>query len=81
MSLSEINRRLDNYFEVRKNLWTAFIVLTGGIVALALRNTDISTKIFLISAGFFADLFLMHSITKINESVETLLNRLKGETL
>ncbi|MDD3014608.1 MAG: hypothetical protein PHC34_12980 [Candidatus Gastranaerophilales bacterium] len=74
----DISKRIDNCFEVRKNLWTSIVVLTGSIVALTL-NIDSFIKFFWISLGAFADFILIYSTIKINENIEKLLNKLEEE--
>ena len=72
----EINRKIDNYFEIRKILWTAIIILTGGVVTLTL-HIDSFIKSFWIVLGFIAELIFVYSITKINENIEELLAKLE----
>lgn len=71
----EIIKRIDNCFEVRKNLWTTIVILTGGIVALTL-NIDSNIKLIWIILGVIADFSFVFSIYKININLEKLLNRL-----
>jgi len=49
-------------------------------VALTL-NADSAIKVFWTSVGFFADIILIYSVIRINENIETFLNKLKGEKL
>lgn len=76
MNNIQTNRKIDNHFELRKTLWTAFIVLTGGIAALLL-NLDSNIKLFLLIIGILADIVLISSITYQNNQIEKLLNQLQ----
>lgn len=78
MNEKEINKIIDNCFEIRKNLWATIVILTGGIVALTL-NLDSVIKFIWISLGAFTDLIFIYSVIKINETIEKLLNKLEGE--
>jgi len=36
MDNNALNKRIDNYIDIRKNLWTAIIVTSGGLGGLLL---------------------------------------------
>lgn len=66
-----VNRKIDNYIEIRKNLWTAFIALTAGIATLLL-NVDSIIKTILIVLGSLGEVILIHSITSTNQRIDNL---------
>lgn len=79
---NEINQKLLNYIEVRKNLWTATIILTGGLAGLLLNMSNLTMnyasfiKIGLLTIGVPLNLLFLYSITSINKSIQRLLNKL-----
>ncbi|MFH0703006.1 MAG: hypothetical protein V2B14_05655 [bacterium] len=85
MNREVINKRIDNLIEIRKNLWTAFIILTGGTAGLLLSinfihsiNTYMKAGLFM--AGFLADYFLFNIIISCNIKIAKLFTKLeKGE--
>ncbi|MFH0702452.1 MAG: hypothetical protein V2B14_02795 [bacterium] len=85
MNREVLNKRIDNLIEIRKNLWTAFIVLTGGTAGLLLsinfiHNINTYMKAGLFMTGFLADCFLINNISSCNIKIAKLFNKLeKGE--
>jgi len=69
--------KISNYKDIRRNLWTAIVLLTGGIVALSM-NMDSFIKIFWFISGTLSDLFFAYSLIKLNESIDSLLSKLGG---
>lgn len=83
-----IFKKIDNCFEIRKNLWTTLIVLNGGIAGLILSmsslllNTFGLIKIALLIIGIIIDYFLFQATSWNNEKLLTLLNKIEtGEQL
>ncbi|MDD3013441.1 MAG: hypothetical protein PHC34_07030 [Candidatus Gastranaerophilales bacterium] len=73
-----INRKIDNYIEVRKNLWTSFIALTAGIATLLL-NVDSIIKIILIILGGLGEVLLIQSISSTNQRIDNLITELENK--
>ena len=63
-----LKQKINNHMDIRKNLWTAFIILTGGIIGLAL-NIDSIIKIFLLFIGFLSELLLVYSFIINNREI------------
>ncbi len=67
---------------VRKNLWTAIIILTGGLAGLLLSMSDLTmnyvsfVKISFAVMGIFAEFFFFHTLTVVNSQIQELLNKL-----
>jgi len=81
-----INKKIDNYFEIRRSLWTVLIVLNGGIAGLFLSignfslNLSIYIKLALLFIGGLLDYLFIKSITAINNDIAKLFNQIeKGE--
>ena len=70
-----INKKIDNYFEIRKSLWTAIIVLTGGITGLLLSISVFSItipniiKLSVIFLGGVLDYLLIMGIASLNSDI------------
>jgi heme O synthase-like polyprenyltransferase len=73
-----INKKIDNYIEIRKNLWTSFIALTAGIATLLL-SVDSIIKIILIVVGSLGEIILIHSITSTNQRLDNLITELEDK--
>lgn len=69
---------ITNDQETRKNLWTAFIVLTGAVGTMVL---DINTpaKVGLIGVGTLLDFILIYFISSVNTEINENINLLKRE--
>ena len=72
-----ILEKISNYKDIRRNLWTAIVLLTGGIVAITM-NMDSYIKIFWFILGTLSDLFFAYSLIKLNENIDNLLMKLGG---
>ena len=44
MTKESVNKKIDNCFEIRKSLWTAIILLTGGLCGV-IFSIDFSVNI------------------------------------
>lgn len=70
-----INKKIDNYFEIRKSLWTAVIVLTGGITGLLLSISEFSItipniiKLLIIFFGGILDYLLIMGVSSLNSDI------------
>ena len=78
MNKIAINKKIDNYIEIRKNLWTSFIALTAGIATLLL-SVDSIIKIILIVVGSLGEIILIHSITSTNQRLDNLITELEDK--
>jgi hypothetical protein len=73
MELEYLKQKITNLIENKKILWTAIIVLTGGIASLII-NLDSLIKIILVLIGFIGDYVLINSVIQINQQIDKLLN-------
>jgi len=61
MDKEDIKYEINNYIEIRKNLWMAVIVLTSGLVGLVINITDFKflisdyVKVILLIVGIIID--------------------------
>lgn len=82
LSRDTIKTVITNNQETRKNLWTAFIVLTGAIGTLVL-DIDTVVKTGLITVASLLEIaliYFIYSVNKeINENVKLLKQEDKGE--
>jgi len=79
-----IYKKIDNLVEIRKTLWTAFIVLTGGIFGLILNimspfkfNIEFLIKLFIIFIGFYSEYVLISIISDNSKDINNLFNKLE----
>ena len=86
MDKDSILKKVDNLIEIRKSLWTATIVLNGGIAGLILSIGDFSLslgtyiKLALLFLGGLLDYLFINSITTANNDIAKLFTQLeKGE--
>jgi len=70
-----IFKKIDNYIEARKSLWTTVIVLSGGIVGLILTISNLFAsisnivKILIIIIGGLLDYFFILTIIILNKEI------------
>jgi len=69
--------------EIRKTLWTAFIVLNGGLGGLIVNlspfnfKIEFIIKIVILFLGLFFYYFLLTSIADVSNSLKKLFNKLE----
>lgn len=77
------DKEFENLIDIRKNLWTTFIVLSGGLSGLLFNlveaskvNLVFAIKTLIMLLGSIAVYFLFISIIEINNRIEqNLYNR------
>jgi len=80
-----IFKKIDNIIEIRKNLWTTVIVLTGGLAGLLLTMLDFNfglsylIKLLLFVLGFIMNVFFVINLSDCNKSINYLLNKLEKD--
>lgn len=82
-----IYKKIDNLIEQRKILWTAFVVLTGGILGLFFNAISpfrldiiLILKLFVAATGVFFDYILISSIADNRKEIDNLFNKIeKGD--
>lgn len=86
MHYETTSKKIDNCIEVRKNLWTAIIVLSGGLGGLILTistfnlNIDSLLKLILLVLGISVNYFLFKNLSDCNKEIMVLFKKLdKGE--
>lgn len=80
MNEKQIYKKIENYIEIRKSLWTASIVLTGGIITVLFNLNPISLlKIVLLTIGIGLDAIFISSIIEINQDIYKLIKKLGEE--
>jgi len=75
MAKENIIQEINNCIELRKNLWTAFIILTGGLISLIL-NVDNFIKLILIIIGSIVWIALIYSVSLINKEIKFYIKQL-----
>jgi hypothetical protein len=73
--LKQIEEKISNYKDIRKNLWATFILLTGGIATL-LIDINSFIKIILLLVGVLFESSLIFSISIFNEKIEFLIKQI-----
>jgi len=82
MSNEQIKQKINNYIEVRKNLWTAILLLSGGIAGLFLSFSSLGSvfsfilRYLLFLIGLYIDIMLLKMSKECNGSIAKLLNKL-----
>ncbi|OGH98955.1 MAG: hypothetical protein A2039_09840 [Candidatus Melainabacteria bacterium GWA2_34_9] len=85
MDREDIKYEINNYIEVRKNLWTAIIVLSGGLTGLLLNIQNIKMNlagiifIVLLLAGSFLDYLFVKMLGEVNTDIQNCIVSLKKE--
>lgn len=80
-----IYKKIDNFIEIRKNLWTTVIVLSGGIAGLAVSLSDFAfniggfIRLALFLIGAYLDYFFVNSIIDTNKEINKLMISVEGE--
>ena len=76
-------KKIDNCFEVRKNLWTTVIILSGGISGVILTGFSFTLigviKIILIILGIILDYFFIMSIVSANKELHEYFKLIETE--
>jgi hypothetical protein len=78
MELEYLKLQINNLMDVRKNLWTAIIVLTGGLSGLLLTVNNFSlnyitiTKIVLLILGALTNYFFLKNLSACNSDLTKL---------
>ena len=78
MNKNEIKAQLNNLINCRNNYWTAFLVTSGGTMALFFNADNLIKIIFvLIGALLSIILFILH--IDLNKNINKLINTLNEE--
>jgi hypothetical protein len=72
--------KFNYYITVKNNLWTAFLVLTGGLAGLALNLDSLIKYLFLVT-GFIIEYFLIKIINSNNSQLQVLLKKIDEENI
>jgi len=80
MNNDSIKQRITNHIEIRKNLWTANIVLLGGLATVLLNFTSIMSFILIVT-GLIFEIILFQSLVYQNIRIEILLKLLENENV
>ena len=75
MNEKQIIKKIENYIELRRILWTTAIVLTGGIITILL-NLDSLLKVGLVIFGIGMDIIFISSIIEINQDIHKLIKKI-----
>ncbi len=70
--MKSAEEKIDNYKDIRRNLWNAFIVLTGGMATI-LIDLNHPIKIILLIVGAVFEYGLMSNISKCNKIIDNLI--------
>ena len=85
MDREDIKYEINNCIEIRKNLWTALIVLTGGLAGLLLNmynvklNIEGIIKVGLFISGFVFDYLIFIMLGEVNTEIKELITKFKKE--
>jgi hypothetical protein len=77
MNEKQTSKKIENYIELRKNLWATAIVLTGGIITILL-NLDSLLKLGLVIVGVGVDIIFINLIIEINKDINKLIKKIGG---
>jgi len=83
MDKEDIKYEINNYIEIRKNLWMAVIVLTSGLVGLVINITDFKflisdyVKVILLIVGIIIDYSFISGINSVNKEIKKLIIKLR----
>ncbi len=75
MAKENVIQEINNYIEIRKNLWTAFIILTGGLITLIL-NIHSFIELILLIIGSTAWIALIYTVGLINKEIKFYIKQL-----
>ena len=78
MNKNEIQGQLNNLINTRNNYWTAFMVTSGGTMALFF-NADNLIKIIFILVGALLSIMLFILHIDLNRNINKLINELSDE--
>lgn len=86
MNYTLIKEKIENYKDIRRNIWTAILLLTGGLAGLLLAMGDLvfniagTIKVSLFIIGVFLDALLMNYVADCSKEIIKLLSLIeKGE--
>ena len=74
--MNDFEISITNLINLRTNLITIIIVLTGGLVGLVLSDVNIFATLFFIIPGLYFDILFIINVININQ----LINKKIGET-
>ena len=83
MNKDYLKEKINNYQDVRKNLWTVVILLSGGITGLIYKVVHFSLTpnsfldILMLIIASLLDYYFLISVSFHNEEIIKLLNILK----
>ena len=80
MNNDSIKQRITNHIEIRKNLWTANIVLLGGLATVLLNFNSVMSFILIVT-GLIFEIILFQSLVYQNIRIEILLKLLENENV
>lgn len=80
MTKEAIKLKIENHKDIRRNVWTAIIVLTGGLAMLVL-NLDSMTKLVVFIMGIILNYMFFKAIVYNNSQVEALIKSIEKEGL
>ena len=70
---------ITNLIHLRTNLITIIIVLTGGLVGLALSKMNLLILLFLIVPGIYFDFLFIVNVININNLINKKMRRINNE--
>lgn len=85
MEKEDIKQKINNYIEIRKNIWTSVIVLTGSLAALIINIADSKflisgyLKIIFVVIGGIIDYAFISGINSMNNEINKLITKLGKE--
>jgi len=71
-----LKEKIKNYIEIRKNLWTAMLGLTGGVTALSIALDNPAKIGFAITGAIFLTLTII-SIKLTNEEINRVIKQME----
>jgi len=85
MKSEELKQEINNYIEIRKNIWTVVIILSSGLAGLGISIADFKfhaqdyVKVILFIIGIFLDYTFISSINSINKEIKKLITDIGKE--
>lgn len=82
MNNEQIKQKITNYIEIRKNFWTAILILTGSIAGLFLSfgsfklNLGYTIRLIIFGLGLSVDILLLMVFKDCNDNINKLIDKL-----
>lgn len=73
--MSNFETDINNLINLRTNLITIIIVLTGGLVGLMLSDIDFYRSIIFIVAGIYFDALFIRNVIDVHNNINDIIRR------